>query len=69
MVYIAEVNQGKEKKEIDLIKQCRLDCPGFSPGPLGPGSGPDPKGRSECLGQVTAGLALRVRPGPDQDRH
>ena len=28
-----------------------VDCPGFGPGPSGPGSGPDRNNRSECPGQ------------------
>ena len=28
-----------------------IDCPGFGPGPSGPGSGPDRNNRSECPGQ------------------
>jgi hypothetical protein len=59
-----------------------LDCPGFGPGPRGPGSGPDRTLRSECPGQGMVGPDLcqgvqvrmlsepdlRVGPGPDPNR-
>ena len=35
-----------------------VDCPRFGPGPPGPGSGPDPTERSECLGQSMLGPDL-----------
>jgi hypothetical protein len=60
----------------------RLDCPRVGPGPCGPGSGPDRRGRSEGPGQIVAewtgpggvqgqkldGPDLGVRPSPDPDR-
>src|SRR5271168_400968 len=33
------------------LKVVPIDCPQSGPGPRGPGSGPDRKGRSECPGQ------------------
>ena len=58
-----------------------VDCPRVGPGPCGPGSGPDCRGRSEGPGQVVAewtgpggvqgqtldGPTLGVGPDPDPD--
>ena len=43
-----------------------VDCPGFGPGPLGTGTGPDRTHRSECPGQIKVGpdLYQGLRTGP-----
>ena len=42
----------------DMVALPQVDCPGFGPGPLGPGSRPDWTHRSECPGQSKVGPDL-----------
>ena len=66
-----------EDFDVNMDSDLHIDCPQSGPGPRGPGSGPDRKGRSECPGQRSLARTsghllfvpdLGVSPGPDLDR-